>query len=145
MNQKLEELERLVKQEMGLLAQLPAPDPGADAVGRVQDAVRAEAARLRPPRERVWVLPRWAAVAAAALLAVGLSDVFRGSLSPTGNTGDTRNALDVWAEAIQDSSDRMAYLLDYGWLVDSGTSEGSEPLQGLLESLDTSFKELGTL
>lgn len=141
MKPQLKQLGHLVEREAKLLGGLPPAEPRPEVLARVKAAVRAEAARLGGATPAVWRLPRWAGIAAAVLLAVGLSGVFTGPMRPAGPADGGVESLNLWADAVGDSNDRLSSLLDDGWLLEGGGRDG-ESVEGLLDSLDTSFEQL---
>ena len=143
MERQFEQLERLIEREQALLAQLPTPQPRPETLQRVKAAVRAEAARLGSRAAPGWTPPRWVGIAAAVLLAVGLSGAFWGSSTRVEPPFDARQQLAAWADAVADSNDRFGFLLDDGWMLESAGGENGEAIEGLLDSLETSFEHIG--
>ena len=145
---ELDKLERLVERQMDLLADLPPEEaPRPAHLARVEAAVRAEAARQGRRTTAFPVLPRWATVAAAVLLAVGLTGVFtRSSGSAWPRVGDAE-LLAVWTEAVGQSSDTVTFLLDNGWMLNGADVEDGEQTEvdGCRESLEQSFEQFETL
>ncbi|MFH1748929.1 MAG: hypothetical protein ABIG44_18000 [Planctomycetota bacterium] len=149
MSEPLENLERQVEGEMGLLAPLPDHlEPRAEQLTALKAAVIREARNLGGLPKAARVLPRWVGMAAAVMLAVGLSGFLtRGPL--TSNLAlDDEELLSAWTEAVGRSSDRLTFLLDDGWLIngaaDYDDGETTE-FDGLLESLEQSFEHFETL
>jgi len=145
MTPELDKLERLIERELEVLAGLPAPTPSPEAAQRVKSAVRAEAIRLGRPSQRFSVLPRWAAVAAAILLAAGLSGVLTGSPKPGEQLADAAELLALWSDTVGRSSDRLSFLLEDGWLLEQPVRESPKALDRVLDTLDASFEQLGGL
>lgn len=141
MKLQLKQLERLVEHEAKLLADLPPVEPRPEVLVRVKAAVRAEAARLGGATPAIWRLPRWTGIAAAVLLAVGLSGPFTGPLRPAEPADGGVESMNLWADAVGDSNDRLSSLLDDGWLLEGGGRDG-ESVEGLLDNLDASFEQL---
>ena len=140
MQEQLAQLERLVEQEAELLGNLSTPAPRPEVVDRVRQAVRAEAARLGGSRRTWMVTPRWVGAAAAVVLALGLQGVFSGSRTP-----DAGELFDVWAEAVDDSSEQFTLLLDDDWMLAGDDGETGAQVEGLLDSLDSAFEQLSSL
>ena len=147
MKSDLDKFEALVEQEAQLLAQLPAAPPRSACVARVQAAVIAESERLGPPGARRWTLPRWGATAAAVLLAAGLSGLLSSPLPTGGATMDDAELLGVWAEAVGESTDSLALLLEDGWLVNGASREmdSDAEIDGFLNGLEQFFEPLDAL
>ncbi len=142
---QFDELNDAVKRDLHLLDPLPAAQPSSDQVARWQQAVRLEAGRLRHQRGWFRVGRAAAGIAAAVLLVLGLSR-WDGTSVATG-ADDPAAALADWTAALDESSSRMANLLEGGWIGDSfgeGDDEASE-LEALFESFDASIEELQAL
>ncbi|MGD8453520.1 MAG: hypothetical protein PVJ57_17035 [Phycisphaerae bacterium] len=143
MTRPLSELERLVEREMDVLAELPAAPPSPDALRRTHALVRDEALRLGAPARRRPEVVRWLGTAASVLLAIGLGGVLSRSPTPSTPLPD-EDLLDVWAEAVSDTSDRLAFLTDDGWMLEAaGDANGDSDTY--IELLDASFDQLGSL
>ena len=144
MKNRTEQLEGLVERELQVLSELRTPAPRPEILARVKNAVRSEVGGLNRSRAGLYMLPRWAAVAAAVVLAVGLSGVFEGSIKSGEQPADAAELLAVWTDAVGKSSDQITFLLADGWIVEDAAGENGEPMDRLLESLDASLEQLGT-
>jgi hypothetical protein len=145
MTHELRQFERVVDREMALLRELPTLTPRPGVLDRVKTAVRTEAGRASWSIAGFHTLPRWAAVAAAILMAVGLSGVLTGPFTSGEQPADAAELLAVWNHAVATSSDRAAFLLDGGWVLEDVGTENGEAIDGVLDGVESSFNQLGTL
>ena len=145
MKDGVSDLERVVEQEMQLLRALPAVTPSRACVARVAAAVVREAARATGRGPRPLARARLAiSVAAAVFLAVGLTAVSRWPRVVT--CADPEATLQDWAAAWDESSGRLARVLDRRWAGGEyePTNEGAE-LEELFDDLQQSFDRLDAL
>lgn len=136
MTHALENLERQVEREMGLLRALGATPLRAECLAAVQAAVAAELARQRS-RRGLWRTLRGPLGAAAALV---LAFGWASALSPTQQTDPEAWLLD-WGSALDASRNRLSNAVEEGWT--RGTTESE--LDDLFRSLDdtlTCFESL---
>jgi hypothetical protein len=139
MSDTLDNLVRTVEREARLLAGLPAVQPAPECLARVRAAVLAEAERLGSRPRRTRVAPPWLASAAALLLAVGLSGVLRHSTPWFGaGTMDT-DLVAVWVDAVDESRETLAALLDEGWMVSASGADVDYDSQ--IDDILDGFKE----
>jgi hypothetical protein len=141
MNDALDKLQHTLDRQMGLLARhLRTPAPRPEAIRRVRSAVAREAAQVERQAHRLRLIRRWAAAAAAVLLAIGLgwppATEQPGNITP----GDPAEMLAEWTGAVDESSNQIAALLSGDWLPDKTEATGNEErqLEDLLDSLDQS-------
>lgn len=140
--------ERETEREFTELAlRLPGLSPQRACLERVKAAVDEEARRLRVRRRRLVALRPWVAAAAAVLLAVGLDPP--GGSDSTGLPPDPARNPDAiladWVDALGESGEQFARLLDESWLsIGLGfgpggdvDNEGPDPLDSLEESLES--------
>jgi hypothetical protein len=142
----IEKLERTVEHEMALLAALPRELPTPGAVARVQVAVASEAKRLGRLRGTRG-LPAWLRVAASLLLAFGLVQSLTSMTGPRGRDAEPALQLEMWAQALDESNDRLAFMLEEGWLLEPDTDptgNGAE-VDVFLDSVDDSFEQLSSM
>jgi len=144
----LRELDRLEREADELLAglapHLRVPPPPA-AVARVRSAVSAEVRRLEARRQRLVALRPLAGLAAAVvLLAVGLrwprAATSSAALLAAGE--GPAAAFEKWVDALEESGDRFASLLEADWLLDAlnGDAENTgapDPFESLDQSLQS--------
>ena len=141
MTSVMDKLEQTVERQMNLLDNLPAEPLRSECVAQVKAAVVAEAARLRVLTSASRT-PRWLSVAAALLLAVGLSGVFKSQSARLGQPAGDVELLEMWAAAVDESSDTLAFLLEEGWVLNgTGTESDESELEDLLRSLEESFEQ----
>ncbi len=145
MTRELEQFERLVEREMALLRELPSPAVRPEVLNRIHNAVGEEAGRSGRTSIGVHMLPRWAAIAAAILMAVGLSGVMTGPFKSGEQPADAAELLAALNQAVASSSDRAAYLLEGGWALEEAGTENGEAIEGVLDGVESSFNQLGTL
>lgn len=142
MTEKLEQLERLVEQEAGILAALDAPPLRPAAAARTRAAVRAEALRWRRAGRRWQVWARRVGAAAVVALAVGFTYVMQSgwpggrSAGQAAVSAEVDDLLAAWDEALGQSSRRFAFLLGDGWLVENAETEGAPWTEGAVDGLD---------
>lgn len=136
MTDVLENLERQVEQEMGLLRALGAPTPRAECLAAVQAAVATEAARLRR-RRGLWRAFRGPLGAAAALL---LAFGWVSSRSAAQRT-DPESWLQDWGAALDASRSRLSHAVEEGWTRGGPNGE----LEDLFRSLDETWTRFESL
>jgi hypothetical protein len=141
----LDNLERTVERDMELLHALPAELPSPACLDRVKAAVVAEAARVSRAHRRLRIIRASLAAAAVLVLAVGASTLWPRPHRPVEPDADA--LLNQWAAALDESSSRVAALVDEGWVRSEPGGGGDEEteLDDLLRSLDqslTRFEEL---
>lgn len=141
--------ERRLDRDMRLLDALPPAAPSPDRLARIEEAVRRAA--LEQPSKPARLHPllrahRWLGIAAALLIAVGLSSQFaRRTVSPTPEPKPLE-LLDAWVAALDESQDVAWLLLEDGWRPDElDLIEGEGNLDELLDSLDQSMERFKTL
>jgi hypothetical protein len=116
-------------------------------VARIKAAVVAEAARLGAP-VRAWrAVPRWLSIAATLLLAVGLTQVFKGGRLLSGSPAEGIELLEMWASAVDESNNTLMFLLDEGWVLNGVKTEADEEteVEDFLESLEQTFEDFETM
>lgn len=145
MTNAIDKLEQTVERQMDLLDNLPVEPPRPECVARVKAAVVAEAARLGVLTSASRT-PRWLSVAAALLLAVGLSGVFMSQSARLGQPASDVELFEMWAAAVDESSDTLAFLLEEGWVLNGAGAESDESeLEDFLHSLEESFEQFETM
>jgi hypothetical protein len=141
----LDNLERTVERDMELLRALSAELPNPACLDRVKAAVVAEAARVSRSGRRLRIIRASLTAAAVLVLAVGAWTLWPRPPRPVEPDADA--LLNQWAAALDESSSRVAALVDEGWPhgdAGGGTDQDAE-LDDLLRSLDqslTRFEEL---
>ncbi len=145
MSSEMDNLERTVEREMELLRDLPAVSPRRECVERIQAAVVAEAARVTRHRRAMRLAQAGLGVAAALVLAFGLSTM-RPQHRTVGGMGPEA-ALDEWAMAWDESSGRVTRLLDGGWISGDFGNRGDDEgeFEDLFDSLDQSLGRFESL
>ncbi|MEW6198255.1 MAG: hypothetical protein AB1601_06275 [Planctomycetota bacterium] len=136
MTEALDNLERQVEREMGLLHALGATPLRAECLAAVQAAVAAEVARQRRQRD-LWRALRGPLGAAAALL---LAFGWASSLPPTSRT-DPETWLQDWGTALDASRSRLSNAVEEGWTRGAADSE----LDDLFRSLDDTLTRFESL
>lgn len=141
---EFDRLERAVEQDMRLLGDLPEIAPSAGCLERLRAAVGVEAARATRRRRQLVLLRAWGGVAAAVLFAVALASSVRTQRVTT--PADPEAVLADWTTAVEESTQRIAGLLDNGWIHgDFGVDEDASDVDDLLRSLEQSFSEFESL
>ncbi len=144
MADELEHLEQTVEREMGLLRALPAEPLGHLCLEHVQAAVAREAARLARTGRGLRVARAGLGLAAAVLLALtwwGLWSASPGSIAP-----DPERLFGEWATAVDESSHRVAGVLEEGWVYSRANPAGDEAeLDDFFYGLDQSFDQFEAL
>jgi hypothetical protein len=141
----LDNLERTVERDMELLRALSAELPSPACLDRLKAAVVAEAARVSRAHRRLRIIRASLAAAAVLVLAVGAGTLWPRPPRPVEPDADA--LLNQWAAALDESSSRVAALVEEGWArgdSGGGTDQDAE-LDDLLRSLDqslTRFEEL---
>ena len=146
MDAEFEQQQHEIDRQLAALAeQLRAPAPHPDSVAGVKAAVGEEARRLQRRDRRFAALRPLVGAAAAVLLAVGLS--LPGGSEPLGQMstlGDNPAAIfSDWVDALEESGEQFARLLEDDWLFEGLESGGEEngdagdPLDSLEESLES--------
>jgi hypothetical protein len=147
MSADVDRQEREIERQLAELApHLSAPAVPDACRARVQAAVGAEARWLRARERRFVALRPWLAAAAAVALAVGLG--LPGETERTGlvfNPNENPEAiLADWVDALGDSGDRFARLLEVDWLAEGFDATGEDGNSGedALDSLEESLESL---
>jgi len=136
MNAEWDKLEQAVERQAALLDRLRTPEPTAALLATVQAAVRHEAERVRQ-RERTWRGIRRVITVAAAVLLVAV--LYRAPTAGPAQRGPSATFTE-WAEAFEESHDRVTELVSDSWIRDDWSSDRDETgLEDLYDSLEQSL------
>jgi len=150
MDREFERQERESDRQLTALARyLRAPTPRPKLIVDIKEAMSAEAQRLRRRQRRLVALRPLVGVAAALLLAVGLSLPRGSGLSEQMfSVGESPGQVFAdWVDALGESREQFTRLLDAAWFPegfgpgDEENGAGRDPLDTLEESLE-SFEQI---
>lgn len=154
MNEPLQKLEADVERELRAWSQrLAAPVPSDELLERVKVAVRAEAQRSAgntwfDRRVGSWLRPALAVAATVVLMVTFTMPTEQASLSVpyvTAFEDDPGETLGFWADALDESEDRLTRVARDGWwMLDpaaTDTAAADDALLGLEDSL-RAFEEI---
>lgn len=133
MNGELHKLMLEVERELTLLDALPDTVPTPAAVARVRSAVVATARLQGERRRRLGFVVGVLSAAAAVLLACGLTTR---PVAPM-PVADTARMAATWTNAFDESGEKLASLIDGGWLTETyGNGNSTRDVDDLLDSFD---------
>jgi hypothetical protein len=143
MSSEFDNLSRAIERDARLLDVLPEVAPSATGLERVRAAVAAEARDIGLRRRRFAALRLWGGVAAALLLAVGLT--WMQPATSGFNGSDPDELVGEWAEAWEESTQSLTGLLDGGWIYGDFGEDDETLLDDYFDSLDQSLQKLESL
>jgi hypothetical protein len=145
MSAELEQFERLVEHEADLLRDLPVVRPSRASVARTRAAVTAAAQAARRGRAVRWGPAL--ATAAAVVLAVGLASFLWTAPAAPSRLVAYDAEVDALLDAVETSNDRLAFLLEEGWLVEGTLDDLDEvnEVDEFLDDLEEGLNELNSL